>query len=65
MPSESTVIGRQLVGLIMKFGLSMLTWIERIRSGMPPMIDGTVSETAVTWASSGSTSIATRTTTTP
>ncbi len=30
----------------MKFGLSMLTWIERIRIGMPPMIEGTVSETA-------------------
>ena len=28
----------------MKFGLSMLTWIERIRIGMPPMIEGTVSE---------------------
>ena len=56
---------QQLVGLIMKFGLSMLTWIERIRIGMPPMIDGTVSETAMTWASSGSTWIATRTTTTP
>ena len=24
----------------------MLTWIERIRIGMPPMIEGTVSETA-------------------
>ena len=57
--------GLQFVGLIMKFGLSMLTWIERIRIGMPPMIFGTVSETAITCASSGSTSIATRTTTTP
>ena len=28
----------------------MLTWIERIRIGMPPMIEGTVSETALTWA---------------
>ena len=28
----------------------MLTWIERIRIGMPPMICGTVSETAQTWA---------------
>ena len=37
----------QLVGLIVKFGLSMLTWIERIRIGMPPMIEGTVSETAL------------------
>ena len=49
----------------MKFGLSRLTWIERIRIGTPPMIDGTVSEVAMTWASSGSTAIATRTTTTP
>ncbi len=24
----------------MKFGLSMLTWIERIRIGMPPMMLG-------------------------
>ena len=40
IPCESTVNGAQLVGLIVKFGLSMLTWIERIRIGMPPMIDG-------------------------
>ena len=46
IPCESTVNGEQLVGLIVKFGLSMLTWIERIRIGMPPMIEGTVSETA-------------------
>ena len=57
--------GEQLVGLIMKFGRSMLTLIERILIGTPPMIEGTVSETARTWASSWSTSIATRTTTTP
>ena len=65
IPCESTVNGEQLVGLIVKFGLSMLTWIERIRIGMPPMIEGTVSETALTWAVSGSTWRATRTTTTP
>ena len=40
IPCESTVNGEQLVGLIVKFGLSMLTWIERIRIGMPPMICG-------------------------
>ena len=34
----------QLVGLIVKLGLSMLTWIERMRIGTPPMIAGTVSE---------------------
>ncbi len=38
IPCESTDIGEQLVGLIVKFGLSMFTWIERIRIGMPPMI---------------------------
>ena len=48
IPCESTVNGEQLVGLIVKLGLSMLTWIERIRIGMPPMICGTVSETALT-----------------
>ena len=31
----------------------MLTWIERMRIGTPPMIEGTVSETALTWAVSG------------
>ena len=46
IPWESTVEGEQLVGLIVKLGLSMLTWIERIRIGTPPMIEGTVSETA-------------------
>ena len=55
----------QCVGLIMKFGLSMLTLIVRIRSGTPPMIVGRVSEMALTWASSGSTWIATRTTWVP
>ena len=65
IPCESTVKGEQLVGLIVKLGLSMLTWIERIRIGMPPMIAGTVSEAANTWAVSGSTWRATRTTTTP
>ena len=50
IPWLSTVKGEQLVGLIVKLGLSMLTWIERIRIGMPPMIAGTVSETALTWA---------------
>ena len=65
IPCESTENGLQLVGLIVKFGLSMLTWIERIRIGIPPMICGTVSETALTWAVFGSTWRATRTTTTP
>ena len=46
IPCESTENGEQLVGLIVKLGLSMLTWIERIRIGTPPMIDGTVSEIA-------------------
>ena len=50
MPCESTVKFEQLVGLIVKFGLSMLTAIERIRIGTPPMMLGTVSETALTWA---------------
>ena len=65
IPWESTRRAEQLVGLIVKFGLSMLTWIERIRIGMPPMICGTGSETAMTWAVSGSTWRATRTTTAP
>ena len=65
IPCEATEKGEQLVGLIMKLGLSMLTWIERIRIGMPPMIEGTVSESATTWASSGSMWRATRTTTVP
>ena len=51
MPSETTENGLQLVGLIMKFGLSMWTSIERIRIGIPPMMLGTVSESATTWAS--------------
>ena len=38
IPCESTRAGQQLVGLIVKLGRSMLTWIERIRIGMPPMI---------------------------
>ena len=63
MPSEATEKGLQLVGLIMKFGRSMLTWIERIRIGIPPMMLGTVSESATTWASFGSMWRATRTTT--
>ena len=53
----------QFVGLIVKLGLSMLTWIERIRIGMPPMIEGTVSESADDLGVSGSTWSATRTTT--
>ena len=65
MPLESTLIGEQLVGLRMKFGLVRLTSIERIRSGMPPMIEGTVSEIAMTWASNESMFTATRTTTIP
>ena len=64
-PSETIWNGEQLVGLIMKFGLSILTLIERSRSGIPPMISGTVSESAMTWASSGSICSATRTTTVP
>jgi hypothetical protein len=54
-------VGEQLVGLIMKLERSMFTWIERMRIGIPPMIDGTVSEIAVTWASVWSTPMATRT----
>ena len=50
-PSEATEKAEQLVGLIMKFGRLMLTWISRIRIGIPPMISGTVSESAITWAS--------------
>ena len=57
--------GEQLVGLIVKLGLSMLTRIDRILIGMPPMMLGTVSEAAVTCAVFGSTRSATRTTTTP
>src|SRR5262245_36896991 len=40
IPWESTPNGEQFVGLMVKFGRSMLTWIERIRIGTPPMIDG-------------------------
>ena len=65
IPCESTANGEQLVGFRRKPGRSMLTRIERRRSGMPPMICGTLSEAAVTWASSGSTLIATRTTWVP
>ena len=65
IPSEPTEKGEQLVGLIMKLGWLMLTWISRIRIGMPPMISGTVSESAITWASAGSICRATRTTTVP
>ncbi len=65
IPAESTLKGVQLVGLIVKSGRSMLTWIERSRIGTPPMMLGTVSETALTWAVSGSTWRATRTTTVP
>ena len=65
MPWDPTVKGSQLVGLIMNFSRSMLTWIERILIGMPPTMLGTRSENAVTWASTGSTKIATRTTTVP
>ena len=64
-PCESTLDGSQFVGLIVKLGLSMFTWIDRIRIGMPPMIDGTVSDAAKTCAVSGSMCRATRTTTTP
>ena len=71
IPWLSTVKGAQRVGLIVKLGRpaasvrSMLTWIDRIRIGIPPMIDGTVSDAAKTWAVCGSTWRATRTTTTP
>ena len=41
IPCESTGMAPQLVGLIVKLGRSMLTWIERIRIGTPPMIWGT------------------------
>ena len=65
MPCEAMDDASQLVGLIMKFGRSMLTRMERRRSGIPPMIWGTVSETATTWASRGSMLTATRTTCVP
>src|SRR5215213_10610469 len=65
IPCEATLNGEQLVGLIVKLGRSMLTWIERIRIGIPPTIEGTVSETALTCAVRVSTLRATRTTTTP
>ncbi len=41
IPGESTEKAEQLVGLIVKFGLSILTWIDRIRIGTPPMMLGT------------------------
>jgi hypothetical protein len=59
------LISAQLVGLIMKSGLSMLTLIVRMRRGTPPMISGRVSETALTWASCGSMERATLTTWVP
>ncbi len=65
IPSEPTEKGLQLVGLIMKLGLLMLTWISRMRIGMPPIIEGTGSESAMTCASEGSICKATRTTTVP
>src|SRR4029079_1143920 len=37
IPSESTLKFEQLVGLTVKRSRSMLTWIERIRIGIPPM----------------------------
>ena len=55
IPWLSTLNAEQLVGLIVKLGLSMLTWIERMRIGMPPMMLGTLSERALTWAVTGST----------
>ena len=54
MPCEAMDDASQLVGLIMKFGRSMLTRMERRRSGIPPIIWGTVSETAHDVASRGS-----------
>ena len=38
IPCEATVCGSQFVGLIVKFGRSMLTSIERILIATPPMI---------------------------
>ena len=64
-PVASTENGSQLVGLRAKFGRSRLTRIARSRSGMPSRICGSGSETAVIWASVGSTWSATRTTTLP
>lgn len=49
IPSETTAKGLQLVGLIMKLGLFLLTWIERRRGGIPPIMLGTVSESVITW----------------
>jgi hypothetical protein len=45
-PCESIEKMLQFVGLIVKFGRSMLTWIDRMRIGTPPMMLGTVSDTA-------------------
>ena len=59
-PSSPTIValtekGSQLVGLRVKSGRSRLTRIERVRSGIPSRICGSGSETAVTWAVTGST----------
>ena len=65
LKSPLTSKGSQLVGLSVKFGLSRLSRTERKRKGMPSMICGSGSESAVTWALSGSTSTATRLTMLP
>ena len=55
----------QLVGLSMNLLRSTLTSIERMSSLTPPNTSGIGSETALTWAVSGLTLSATRTTTVP
>ena len=60
-----TAIGEQLVGLREKFLRSRLTSTERMSSRAPPKTCGIGSETAWTWAVSGSTNSATLTTTVP
>ncbi len=67
LPKEavSTLSLSQLVGLSVKLGRSRLTSSERSRSGTPSRIWGIGSETVFTWAVTGSTEIAERTTTLP
>ena len=55
IPSETVWNSEQLVGLIMKFGRSIVTVTCRSRSGMPWMIVGSGSDFTVTCASLRST----------
>ena len=61
----STENGSQFVGLSANPWRSSSIRIKRVRSGIPSRICGSGSETAVTWAVTGSTEIATRTATLP